>query len=196
MLMIANRYEWKPAIAGALAAGTIVVADRYLASSVAYGEAQGLDPDWLFEAQRYLPRPALTIMIDIAPATAVARKRTERDRFEQDLPMLERVRSSYRRQAGQPGWVAVDGARRQRSRGCKRPHFARPQPFHRLRALPQGGAGRHHVVHQHHACPAKRLTLPPQPAHQPRPGGSPARPERRANVQAPLRQREPELGPC
>jgi thymidylate kinase len=87
------------------------VADRYLASSVAYGEAQGLDPDWLFDAQRYLPRPALTVMIDIAPATAVARKRSNRDRFEQDLAMLERVRVSYRRQAAGAGWVAIDGER-------------------------------------------------------------------------------------
>jgi dTMP kinase len=111
MLMIANRYEWKPAIAAALAGGTIVIADRYLASSVAYGEAQGLDPQWLFEAQKYLPPPLVTLMIDIAPETAVARKRTDRDRFEQDLPMLARVRASYRRQAQQRGWVAIDGER-------------------------------------------------------------------------------------
>jgi dTMP kinase len=111
MLMIANRYEWKPAIEAALAAGTIVVADRYLASSVAYGEAQGLDPEWLFQAQKYLPPPALTLMVDIAPATAAARKRTKRDRFEQDLSMLDRVRGSYRRQAAQAGWVAIDGER-------------------------------------------------------------------------------------
>ncbi len=111
MLMIANRYEWKPAIAQALAEGTIVIADRYLASSVAYGEAQGLDPGWLFDAQKYLPAPALTLMIDIAPETAAARKRTHRDRFEQDLPMLGRVRASYRRQAAQAGWVAIDGER-------------------------------------------------------------------------------------
>lgn len=111
MLMIANRYEWKPAILRAQAEGRIVVADRYLASSVAYGEAQGLDPEWLFEAQKYLPRPSLTVMIDIAPATAVARKQTNRDRFEQDLAMLERVRVSYRRQAAAPDWVAIDGER-------------------------------------------------------------------------------------
>jgi dTMP kinase len=111
MLMIANRYEWKPAILRAQSEGQIVVADRYLASSVAYGEAQGLDPDWLFEAQRYLPPPALTVMIDIAPATAVARKQSNRDRFEQDLAMLERVRVSYRRQAAGPRWVAIDGER-------------------------------------------------------------------------------------
>jgi dTMP kinase len=111
MLMIANRYEWKPAIVRAQAEGQVVVADRYLASSVAYGEAQGLDPGWLFDAQRYLPPPALTVMIDIAPATAVARKRANRDRFEQDLALLERVRVSYRRQAAGPGWVAIDGER-------------------------------------------------------------------------------------
>ena len=111
MLMIANRYEWKPAIIKAQAAGEVVVADRYLASSVAYGEAQGLDPEWLFDAQRYLPPPTLTVMIDIAPATAAARKRSNRDRFEQDLAMLERVRVSYRRQAARPGWVAIDGER-------------------------------------------------------------------------------------
>ncbi len=111
LLMIANRYERKPAIAAALDRGAVVIADRYLASSVAYGEAQGLDPAWLFEAQRHLPQPDLTVMIDISPATAVARKQAGRDRFEQDLPMLERVRASYRRQAAAPGWVAIGGER-------------------------------------------------------------------------------------
>ena len=111
MLMIANRYEWKPAIASALDRGEVVIADRYLASSVAYGEAQGLDPAWLFDAQRYLPQPALTVMIDIAPATAVGRKRVNRDRFEQDLALLERVRTSYQRQAQAPGWHAINGER-------------------------------------------------------------------------------------
>lgn len=111
LLMIANRYEWKPNIAAALVRGEVVIADRYLASSVAYGEAQGLDPDWLYEAQRYLPVPAATVMIDIAPATAVSRKRVNRDRFEQDLEMLGRVRASYGRQAKAPGWYAIDGER-------------------------------------------------------------------------------------
>jgi dTMP kinase len=111
LLMIANRYEWKPAMVAALERGDVVIADRYLASSVAYGEAQGLDPAWMLDTQRHLPQPDLTIVIDIAPETAVARKRGGRDRFEQDLPLLERVRASYRRQSSAPGWVAVDGER-------------------------------------------------------------------------------------
>src|SRR5512136_1166376 len=99
LLYVANRYEWKPAIERALATGQVVICDRYQASSVAYGEAQGLDPGWLAEIQRYLPQPDLTIVLDIAPETAVARKAAGRDRFERDLALLGRVRASYRRQA-------------------------------------------------------------------------------------------------
>src|SRR5512139_3880152 len=111
LLYVTNRYEWKPAIERALADGHVVICDRYQASSVAYGEAQGLDPGWLVDIQRHLPQPDVTVVLDIAPETAVARKAANRDRFERDLALLERVRASYRRQAGQPGWVMIDGER-------------------------------------------------------------------------------------
>jgi dTMP kinase len=111
LLYVANRYEWAPEIRRVLAAGRVVLCDRYLASSVAYGESQGLDPGWLMEIQRFLPAPDLTILLDIGPATAAARKAAGRDRFERDLALLERVRDSYRRQARQPGWVMIDGER-------------------------------------------------------------------------------------
>lgn len=112
LLYVANRYEWKPAIEASLSAGRIVVCDRYLASSIAYGEAQGLDPAWLFEIQRFLPQPALTLLLDIAPETAVERKRVNRDRYESDLGLLARVRASYQRQAAGSGWVRLDGERK------------------------------------------------------------------------------------
>src|SRR5687767_3705156 len=41
LLYIANRFEFRPRILQWLEAGTMVVCDRYLASSIAYGEAQG-----------------------------------------------------------------------------------------------------------------------------------------------------------
>jgi dTMP kinase len=109
LLYIANRYERKPDLERWLEGGLILVCDRYTASSVAYGEAQGLDPLWLTDVQKFLPPPALTIMLDIAPETAADRKAVDRDRYERDLTMLARVRESYRRQASEPTWVVIDG---------------------------------------------------------------------------------------
>ena len=111
LLLIANRFEWKPGIREWLAAGRVVICDRYLASSVAYGEAQGLDPRWLTAIQAYLPQPDATVLLDIAPDVASARKARGRDRFESDLPMLGRVRASYLRQAAELLWLVVDAAR-------------------------------------------------------------------------------------
>jgi dTMP kinase len=111
LLYVANRYEHKPQIERWLAAGTIIVCDRYVASSIAYGEAHGLDPKWLAEIQRFLPVADLTILLDIAPETAADRKAANRDKYERDLALLSRVRDSYRRQAQQRGWVSLDGGR-------------------------------------------------------------------------------------
>ncbi len=111
LLYIANRYERKPDLLRWLDGGLILVSDRYTASSVAYGEAQGLDAGWLLELQKFLPPAWLTILLDIAPETAVQRKSQDRDRYERDLAMQIRVRDSYRRQAAEHGWVVLDGER-------------------------------------------------------------------------------------
>ncbi len=99
LLLIANRHEWKPKIQEWLAAGRVVICDRYLASSVAYGDAQGLDPHWLLSVQAYLPQPDVTVLLDIAPDAAASRKAKQRDRFESDLPMLGRKAVDHRPQS-------------------------------------------------------------------------------------------------
>jgi len=110
LLYVANRYERKPDLLRWLEGGLILVSDRYMASSVAYGEAFGLDPAWLAEIQRFLPLASLTIVLDIAPETAVHRKSVDRDRYERDLALQQRVRDSYQRQAAsEPNWVVLDG---------------------------------------------------------------------------------------
>jgi dTMP kinase len=111
LLYVANRYERKADLERWLAGGVVLVCDRYTASSVAYGEAQGLDPGWLAELQRFLPPPSLTIVLDVSPDTAARRKAIDRDRYERDLEMLARVRESYRRQAEAQGWLWLDGDR-------------------------------------------------------------------------------------
>jgi dTMP kinase len=111
LLYVANRYEWKGEILRAKEAGTMLVCDRYLASSVAYGEAQGLDGAWLTDIQKYLPQPDITFLLDIAPEVSARRKIVDRDKYERDLLLLSRVRASYLRQASQAGWVRLDATR-------------------------------------------------------------------------------------
>ena len=111
LLYIANRYEARPSIERELAQGTILVCDRYVASSIAYGETQGLDASWLRDVQRHLPKPDLTFLLDIAPEVSARRKTTDRDKYERDLALLARVRESYLRQAAAGGWVRLDADR-------------------------------------------------------------------------------------
>ena len=175
LLYVANRYEKKPAIERAGSPpGAVVVCDRYLASSIAYGEAQGLDAAWLREIQRFLPPPDLTILLDIAPETAAGRKTAEPRQYERDLALLSRVRESYRRQAAAAGLAAARRRAREGRRRRRRPHGrrdaarrsdARPlttraavsartlrragRPAATARARLQRRAGRAHIVHQH-----------------------------------------------
>ena len=111
LLYVANRYERKADLVRWLEAGLVVVCDRYVASSVAYGEAQGLDVEWLDQMQRFLPAPQMTFLLDIPPELAATRKSVGLDRYERDVALLTRVRTSYLRQADSEGWIRVDGSR-------------------------------------------------------------------------------------
>ena len=111
LLYIANRYERKADLQRWLDGGLILVCDRYVASSIAYGEAQGLSGTWLAAIQSFLPPPSLTIVLDIAPAISVARKAADRDRYERDVSLQTRVRQSYLAQAAAADWIVLDGDR-------------------------------------------------------------------------------------
>ena len=111
LLYVANRYEWKNAIIREKVAGTVLICDRYLASSIAYGEAHGLDPEWLLDIQKHLPQPELTVLLDIQPDVSAQRKTKDRDKFERDLALLGRVRESYLRQAAAGEWLRLDADR-------------------------------------------------------------------------------------
>jgi len=111
LLYIANRYEARPMIERELAQGTVLVCDRYVASSIAYGETQGLAAAWLRDVQRNLPEPDITFLLDIAPDVSARRKTADRDKYERDLALLGRVRDSYLRQAAAGRWVRLDADR-------------------------------------------------------------------------------------
>ena len=108
LLYVANRYERRSDLERWLTGGLVIICDRYVASSIAYGTAQELNPAWLTDIQRFVPTPSLTVLLDIMPETAARRKAVGRDRYERDLALLDRVRKSYLEQL-QETWVRVDG---------------------------------------------------------------------------------------
>jgi dTMP kinase len=84
----------------ALDAGHVVVSDRFLLSTVVYqGHAGGLDPEALWQAGRLACgglEPRLTLVLDLAPEAASARRGRPADRIEARGPEnAARVRAGF-----------------------------------------------------------------------------------------------------
>lgn len=104
------------AIRPALAAGTHVVSDRYLPSSLAYQSVFN-DPAWVAAINRYAPAPDLTIFLDVPPEACLARigaRAEARERYEA-LDTLRQVDAAYRTwlsEARDQRVVVLDGCTR------------------------------------------------------------------------------------
>ncbi|MGE3269411.1 MAG: dTMP kinase [Chloroflexota bacterium] len=110
LLYAANRWERAAELRAWLDTGIAVVVDRYIASGVAYGAAQGLDLDWMLQVEQGLPPASLTVLLDITPEVSLARKTTARDAYEARLDLLAAARTAYLTLAEAPGWLVVDAA--------------------------------------------------------------------------------------
>lgn len=80
----------------ALAAGTIVVSDRWYHSSLAY-QGTGADRDWITTLNARARRPDLTIFLEVRPAVAAQRRHAAgrvQELFE-DVQMQEEVAAGY-----------------------------------------------------------------------------------------------------
>ena len=109
MLFSANRWELNNQIEVELSKKTFLICNRYFYSNLAYGIANGLDETWLTSLDDGLPRPDLTIFIDISPSLSLTRKKDQRDVHERDQKLLSRVRRIYRGMANNEDWVMIDG---------------------------------------------------------------------------------------
>jgi dTMP kinase len=110
LLYTANRWERASELRAWLDEGRAIVVDRYIASGVAYGAAQGLSMDWMLAVERGLPPADISILLDITPDVSLARKTTARDAYEARTDLLARARDAYLVLAKQPGWLVVDAA--------------------------------------------------------------------------------------
>ncbi len=122
----------------ALAAGKLVVCDRYVDSSLAYqGEARGLGQDFVrkinsYAFEKYLPD--CTVFLDISPERAFARKHgaDENDRMEREgLAFHNKVYAGYLQIAAQEPerFVRVDAS------GTKQETFDRVLDLLRSRGI-------------------------------------------------------------
>jgi len=86
-------------IAPALAAGRVVVTDRYFLSTVAYQGARGLDWERLLaDSEAAFPVPDLALLFEIDPAAGLARARGRRGHAEpafEEAAFLARVAAVY-----------------------------------------------------------------------------------------------------
>ncbi|MCW1296867.1 MAG: dTMP kinase [Candidatus Parvarchaeota archaeon] len=77
--------------------GKIVISDRYFFSTFAYGEASGLDVEWLKKLNSKFPMPDLTIFIDVPVDVSIERIKTSRFEMElfEEKEKLEKIRKAY-----------------------------------------------------------------------------------------------------
>jgi dTMP kinase len=84
----------------ALAAGRVVVTDRYFLSTVAYQGARGLDwQDSLAASEAECPRPDLVLLLEVEVAVGLARARARGGAVEgvfEHADLLERVAAIFR----------------------------------------------------------------------------------------------------
>jgi dTMP kinase len=108
LLMVADRAQHiAEVLEPALAAGRLVIGDRFVGSTLAYqGAGRGVDPDFIRELHRRACRglwPDLTVVLDLDPRVGLARSRrrlaaeaSDEARFEAlDLGFHDRVRREF-----------------------------------------------------------------------------------------------------
>ena len=114
MLYVKDREEHvREVIKPALTQGKIILCDRYMVSTLAFGSIGGADLTKLRDVNKNFPVPELTIFIDVAPEECMKRigKRGEAELFEKE-EKLKIARETYLRVGKEyPGFEVVDGNR-------------------------------------------------------------------------------------
>jgi len=97
LLFVADRSDHlKQTIKPALSAGKVVISDRYLWSTIAYGSLN-LDKNWLLSLHRYCLYPNISIFLEVKPKTCLQRigLRGENKTIFEEEEKLRRVWQTY-----------------------------------------------------------------------------------------------------
>lgn len=94
-----NKFEQQPQIKDWLKAGTMVVCDRYIDSALAYGEANGTDPEIIKQLHKGLVNPDVTFYLDVPCEDLIKRPGFGDERYERK-DFLERVQTNFKKLTG------------------------------------------------------------------------------------------------
>lgn len=90
-----------------------LILDRYMTSQTVYSVANGINPEWTEELQRYMRSSDAEILIDIPAEESMKRKgkhnNGENDRYESDLELLSLVREGFLHYFERPNHFVIDG---------------------------------------------------------------------------------------
>ncbi|MCG2863431.1 MAG: dTMP kinase [Vulcanisaeta sp.] len=114
LLFVADRVQhYYGEVKPMLDRGYLVISERYMESTLAYQGAMGLPMDWLIELHRFVPRPDLTIILDVPVNVAMSRLSSRRrlEVFEINRDFLERVRELLLRRALELNYPVINGER-------------------------------------------------------------------------------------
>jgi dTMP kinase len=113
LLNTANRWEKLSIIKENLEKNKIVLIDRYIFSGIAYGIANGLPKKWVISLEEGLPKPLITILLDIPAEEAIKRilKTKKPDRYESNIEYLSKVRKIFLQLAKNKGWIKIDASK-------------------------------------------------------------------------------------
>lgn len=114
LLFAADRIEhYRREVEPKVREGYVVISERYVESSIAYQGAAGVPIEFIKYINSLVPKPNLTVILDVDPAVAEARIR-QRGGFEkfEYLQFLRRVREIYLTRAAEEGYPVLDASRR------------------------------------------------------------------------------------
>lgn len=104
---VLNRYQFEPALQKMLESGTIVVAEDYVGTGIAWGVAKGADQRELENMNKFLVQEDVAIFMD---GNRVLKSREEGHLHEQNDELAAKCQTVYRQLAKKYSWRAVEVA--------------------------------------------------------------------------------------
>ncbi|HNR45162.1 MAG TPA: dTMP kinase [Methanofastidiosum sp.] len=108
MLYAADRHEHYLKVKKALDEEKIVISDRYKYSNMAYQGANGVDPKWIEEIEKYSLDPDMVFYIRVRPESAMKRRK-EKDLYEENIEFQKKVFEIYESLSKKYKFIIIDG---------------------------------------------------------------------------------------